>query len=180
MIFEQKGMMHMQCEEFLALIEEYLKSGKGETFRSEFREHANNCESCSRALERAEVSWEAVRSGWPVGLDEADSEEPVIRIACTILQQAILEGAGEVHVSLAEQSLNVTFRAGDELAEKMDLPRYLSIPLSECFLSMAGLDASSREPQMGEIHVRWNHIQHNLRLSATPNELGDDLVFSFI
>jgi type IV pilus assembly protein PilB len=99
-----------------------------------------------------------------------DEEAPVIRIAYTIIQQAIVEGASEImiepsleppvptegsrtelaqavlasaewfHAQPGDPGLRVAYRVDGESQEQMSIPNYLREPITERFKQMADMD----------------------------------------
>ena len=101
---------------------------------------------------------------------ERDEDGPVIRIAYTIIQQAIVDGASEImvepsleppvptegvrtelaeyvrasaewfHAQPGDAGLRVAYEVGGEWQEQMSLPNYLREPITERFKQMADMD----------------------------------------
>ena len=82
--------------------------------------------------------------------DKFPEEAPIIRIAFTIIQQAITDGATEIRLDPAEPvkrvvlgdqtGLHISYKVNGDLHEVMPLPDYVREPLTERFKLMADID----------------------------------------
>lgn len=108
-------------------------------------------------------------------------EAPIIRIAYTIVQQAIRDGASDIHVEPDRRALRVRYRIDGVLHEVMPLPKYIEKPLVSRFKIMADMNiAERRVPQDGRIPIRWDNKDYDLRVSCLPTIHGEKIVMRIL
>ena len=84
---------------------------------------------------------------------KVSEEAPIIRIASTIVIQAIKDGASDIHVEPDRRGVRVRYRIDGVLHEVMPLPKYIDKPLISRFKIMASMDIAERRiPQDGRDH----------------------------
>lgn len=117
---------------------------------------------------------------------EPNPQEPIVRIAHTIIEQAIRDRASEVGIELlptteATFGSTVSFVVDGERRQMMPLPDYVHGPLVERYKTMGGLDTQVREAQDGEFTVRMAESGQEFRigLSVSPAEHGGAVVMRF-
>jgi len=104
-------------------------------------------------------------------------EAPIIRVANTIIQQAIKEGASDIHIEPDRRGLRIRYRVDGVLHETMTMPKYIQPPLISRFKIMAEMNiAERRVPQDGRIPVRYENKDYDLRVSCLPNIWGEKIV----
>ncbi len=104
-------------------------------------------------------------------------EAPIIRIAFTIIQQAIKEGASDIHVEPDKRMVRVRYRIDGVLTEVMPLPKYIEKPLISRFKIMSDMNiAERRVPQDGRIPVTLSGKDYDLRVSCLPTVNGEKIV----
>ena len=114
-------------------------------------------------------------------MKEAAEDAPIIRIAYTIIQQAIQDGASDIHVEPDRKSLRVRYRIDGVLHEVMPLPKYVDKPLISRFKIMSDMNiAERRVPQDGRIPIRWNNKDYDLRVSCLPTVHGEKIVMRIL
>ena len=101
---------------------------------------------------------------------EADAQgSPVIRIVNHIIQQAVKDGASDIHIEPSEKKLKVRFRIDGELYESMTPPAALANAILSRLKIMANLDISERRlPQDGRIRCTVHGRKMDLRMSTIP------------
>lgn len=112
----------------------------------------------------------------------ASSEEaPIIRAVNKILQQAIKEGASDVHIEPQENDLRVRMRVDGVLREVMTLSRNIFPPMVSRLKIMAGMDiAEKRMPQDGRIQIKNSLKTIDLRVSSLPAIFGEKIVLRLL
>ncbi len=111
-----------------------------------------------------------------VAADMAE-QAPIIRIANAIVQQAIKEGASDIHIEPQNRGLRVRYRVDGVLHESMALPKYIQPPLLSRFKIMAEMNIAERRiPQDGRIPIRFQDKEYDLRVSCLPNLFGEKIV----
>ncbi len=84
------------------------------------------------------------------------NELPIVRIANTVIQQALVVRASDVHLEPELKDLRIRFRVDGVLYEAMRMPKYIQLPLIERFKVMAELDRTERRlPQVGHIGIGY-------------------------
>jgi type IV pilus assembly protein PilB len=104
-----------------------------------------------------------------VDLEKEASESPVIRYVNYIIQNAIKEGASDIHIEPAEKKLKVRFRIDGELYESMNPPGSMAAAITSRLKIMANLDISERRiPQDGRVRCTVQGRKLDLRMSTLP------------
>jgi len=108
-------------------------------------------------------------------------EAPIIRIAFTIIQQAIKDGASDIHVEPDKRTVRVRYRIDGVLHEVMPLPKYIEKPLISRFKIMADMNIAERRlPQDGRIPVTLSGKDYDLRVSCLPTVNGEKIVMRIL
>jgi type IV pilus assembly protein PilB len=107
----------------------------------------------------------------------AAEEAPIIRIAHTIVQQAIRDAASDIHVEPDRRGVRVRYRIDGVLHEIMPLPKYIQAPLISRLKIMSDMNIAERRiPQDGRIPIRWDNKDYDLRVSCLPTIHGEKIV----
>ncbi len=108
-------------------------------------------------------------------------EAPIIRIAFTIIQQAIKDGASDIHVEPDKRTVRVRYRIDGVLHEVMPLPKYIEKPLVSRFKIMSDMNIAERRlPQDGRIPISWSGKDYDLRVSDLPTVNGEKIVMRIL
>jgi type IV pilus assembly protein PilB len=111
------------------------------------------------------------------GIRKEAEEAPIIRIAHTIVQQAIRDSASDIHVEPDRRGVRVRYRIDGVLHEVMPLPKYIQAPLISRLKIMADMNIAERRiPQDGRIPIRWENKDYDLRVSCLPTVHGEKIV----
>jgi type IV pilus assembly protein PilB len=103
--------------------------------------------------------------------------EPVIKLVNNLVNQAIAEGATDIHIEPAESHVKVRYRKDGLLRDSLELPKWVQASLASRIKILAQLDiAEKRLPQDGRI--RWPHEGEaiDLRVSTLPTRAGEKVV----
>lgn len=110
-------------------------------------------------------------------LRQVAEEAPIIRIAHTIIQQAIKDSASDIHVEPDRRGMRVRYRIDGVLHETMTLPKYIQAPLVSRLKIMSDMNIAERRiPQDGRIPIRWDNKDYDLRVSCLPTIHGEKIV----
>ncbi|CAN5839591.1 hypothetical protein BH11PLA1_BH11PLA1_18970 [soil metagenome] len=121
------------------------------------------------------------RADQEVDLEKAAGENPVIRYCNYIIQQAVKEGASDIHVEPGDKKLKVRFRIDGELFETMQPPASMSAAITSRLKIMANLDISERRlPQDGRIRCVVGGRKLDLRMSTLPSGYGEKTVMRIL
>jgi type IV pilus assembly protein PilB len=116
-----------------------------------------------------------------VDLEREAAESPVIRYVNYIIQQAVKEGASDIHIEPGERSLVVRFRIDGVLFEMMRPPAKMAAAITSRLKIMANLDISERRlPQDGRIRCTVQNRKLDLRVSTLPTTGGEKTVMRIL
>ncbi|MDE2125470.1 MAG: Flp pilus assembly complex ATPase component TadA [Armatimonadetes bacterium] len=108
-------------------------------------------------------------------------EAPIIRLAHTIIIQAIKEKASDIHLEPDRKSVRIRYRIDGVLHETMQMPKYIQMPLTARYKILAEMNiAERRVPQDGRIAVRFSGAEFDLRVSCLPNLHGEKIVMRIL
>jgi type IV pilus assembly protein PilB len=120
-------------------------------------------------------------SNEPVDLEQAAGESPVIRYVNFIIQNAVKEGASDIHIEPGEKKVKVRFRIDGALFEMMTPPASMSAAITSRIKIMADLDISERRvPQDGRIRCTVQGRKLDLRVSTLPCGYGEKVVMRIL
>lgn len=108
-------------------------------------------------------------------------EAPVVRLISSILQQAIGEGASDVHLEPQERELIVRFRVDGVLRQAMSVPPKLQSGVLARAKILGGLDiAERRVPQDGRFSAKVGGRKVDFRVASLPTAHGEELVLRLL
>jgi type IV pilus assembly protein PilB len=117
------------------------------------------------------------------GDDEGKDSAPIIRIAQTMIQQAIRDSASDIHVEPGRRDVRIRYRIDGVLHEIMRVPKHVAAPLVSRLKILAELNIAERRlPQDGRIPVRDKQTgkDYDLRVSVLPNINGEKVVMRIL
>ncbi len=111
----------------------------------------------------------------------ADTSEvdnaPIVKIVRTMLEQAVRQGASDIHVEPLERRLRVRYRIDGTLIEVMDYNTTLLPAMVARIKVMSGLDISEkRKPQDGRLTLHVDNKEYDVRVSVLPTVFGEKTV----
>jgi len=108
-------------------------------------------------------------------------DKPAVQLANLIINQAIRNGASDVHIEPQEKSLRVRFRIDGVLHETMQPPFRLHPSLVSRIKVMAGMDiANRRTPQDGRTSLKLEGRVIDLRVASLPSAYGEKLTLRLL
>ncbi|MDO8684613.1 MAG: ATPase, T2SS/T4P/T4SS family [Armatimonadota bacterium] len=108
-------------------------------------------------------------------------EAPIIRIAHTIILQAIRDGASDIHVEPDRRGVRVRYRIDGVLHETMSVPKYIQAPLISRLKIMAEMNIAERRiPQDGRIPITHEKKDYDMRVSCLPTIFGEKIVMRIL
>ncbi|HZP84690.1 MAG TPA: ATPase, T2SS/T4P/T4SS family [Chthonomonadaceae bacterium] len=108
-------------------------------------------------------------------------EAPIVRLANTIIQQAVRERASDIHVEPDRKNVRIRYRIDGVLHETMTMPKYIQMPLTARYKIMAEMNIAERRiPQDGRIGIRYEGKDYDLRVSCLPNLHGEKIVMRIL
>lgn len=122
--------------------------------------------------------------GTEVPEEEPPSDEavdaPVIRLVSAFIEQAVSEGANDIHIEPGREKAVVRFRLDGVLRDVTEFPRKLHGAVTTRLKVMAGLDIAERRlPQDGRIRLRQPR-EVDLRVSVLPTVWGEKTVLRIL
>lgn len=112
---------------------------------------------------------------------EAADEAPIVRLVNQIIDQAIEQGATDIHIEPDETFFRVRYRIDGMLREVMNRPIELHAPTTSRVKIMASMDISERRlPQDGRIQLRDNKRDVDLRVSSIPTIFGEKIALRIL
>ncbi|MGC8790770.1 MAG: type IV-A pilus assembly ATPase PilB [Desulfurella sp.] len=112
-----------------------------------------------------------------VNFDEA----PIIKLANSILESAVKEGASDIHLEPYENTFRVRFRIDGKAKTVNTPPKTIASNLITRFKIMSKLNiAEKRLPQDGRIRIKALGKLIDLRVSTVPTVFGEKLVMRLL
>ncbi|MCL2611091.1 MAG: type II/IV secretion system protein [Defluviitaleaceae bacterium] len=107
---------------------------------------------------------------------------PVVNTIESIIEQAILKRASDIHIEPSISTLNVRFRIDGKLQEQQSLRLDLAQMIATRLKIMASIDiAGTRTPRDGSIKNEYNiHKNIDFRISTMPTIYGEKIVIRLI
>ncbi|MGV6814272.1 MAG: GspE/PulE family protein [Phycisphaerales bacterium] len=116
-----------------------------------------------------------------VDLEAQAGESPVIRYVNYIIQNAVKEGASDIHIEPGEKKIKVRLRIDGVLFESMNPPPSMAAAITSRLKIMADLDISERRvPQDGRIRCVVGGRKLDLRVSSLPTGYGEKIVMRIL
>lgn len=116
-------------------------------------------------------------------LDETERETgdidnaPIVKIVRSLLQQAVRQGASDIHIEPLEKTLRIRYRVDGVLREVMDYNLNLLSAMVARIKIVSGLDISEkRKPQDGRLTVHVDNKEYDVRVSVLPTVYGEKIV----
>jgi type IV pilus assembly protein PilB len=108
-------------------------------------------------------------------------QAPIVKIVNIIINEAIREGATDIHVEPQAESLIVRDRIDGMLYEKHHLPKKILRPVVSRIKIMADMDiAEKRIPQDGKVRIAIASRNFDLRVSTLPAVFGEKVVIRLL
>jgi len=109
------------------------------------------------------------------------SEAPMIKLANLIIQQAVRDGASDVHIEPGEKEVSVRYRIDGVLQEIKKLPKSIHEAIASRFKVWGEIDiAKKRSAQDGRFYLDSEGKQIEVRLSTFPTIYGENLVMRIL
>jgi len=132
---------------------------------------------------------EAMRRPDTPGDSATDSDEsveiaedaPIIRMVNVLIQNAIKQGASDIHVEPDRRQVRVRYRIDGVLYEVMTLPKFAHAPLISRLKIMSEMNIAERRiPQDGRIHLRHEKRDYDMRVNVLPTVFGEKCVMRIL
>jgi type IV pilus assembly protein PilB len=114
-------------------------------------------------------------------MEASADDAPVIQLVSNVLEQAVREGASDIHVEPYEKNARIRYRVDGALYTAFDYPIALHPAVSARMKIMAGMDiAEKRKPQDGRILMKGGGRRIDLRVSSLPTLNGEKMVLRIL
>ncbi|HEY6101923.1 MAG TPA: GspE/PulE family protein, partial [bacterium] len=108
-------------------------------------------------------------------------EAPVVRLVNLMINQAIGDGASDIHIEPHKRHVQIRYRVDGILRDIMNAPKAVQAGLISRVKIMANLDiAERRVPQDGRIHLTADSKEFDLRVSTLPTVFGEKAVMRIL
>lgn len=129
----------------------------------------------------AQIVDEWLRQGPDQPAPPTENDAPTVRLAQRILEDAVAQGASDIHLHPEEKYLRVRVRRDGRLDAGYLLPKSIQAALLARFKILAGMDiAENRRAQDGRGSVTVGGREIGLRLSSLPTTYGESLVIRIL
>lgn len=148
--------------------------------------------SCARALYRDQDLRSAVRhvnlevtgqgkNQAAKDLSERVEGTPVVKMVNTLIEQACLKGASDIHVEPSADQLVIRLRLNGDLIVHTTMSMEAHRPIVTRLKIMGGMDiAEKRIPQDGKCRYDRAGVKTDLRISALPTIYGEKVVLRLL
>lgn len=111
---------------------------------------------------------------------EVDSA-PIVRLVNSMIEQAVSEGASDIHIEPLENEVRIRFRVDGKLHLAKNIPKSAHSAVSTRIKILADLDiAEKRVPQDGRCDYKVKDRIYNLRVSVLPTVHGEKVVMRIL
>ncbi len=112
---------------------------------------------------------------------QVDEDAPVVKLCNLIIQEAIKSNCTDIHIEPLSKTTRVRFRIDGALREVMNPPIGMHQGLVSIIKVMSKLNIAERRlPQDGHISLRSKVKAVDVRVSITPNVLGEKVVMRLL
>lgn len=134
-------------------------------------------ESLTGILQEAPGDADEESEDLDLGAEATPDERPVIRLVSSILQQAVSDGASDIHVEPRSGEVAVRLRVDGVLREIMSIPPRLQSGVIARLKIIGNLDiAERRVPQDGRFSVKLSSKKVDFRVASLPTVHGEKVV----
>ncbi|GAA3450880.1 GspE/PulE family protein [Dactylosporangium matsuzakiense] len=107
----------------------------------------------------------------------ANEDAPIVRYVNSLIEQAIVNRASDLHLEPGEHSMRVRYRIDGVLHEVDTVPKHVQSALISRLKIMSNVDITERRvPQNGRITVDLNQRVVDLRTATLPTVWGEKIV----
>jgi type IV pilus assembly protein PilB len=109
------------------------------------------------------------------------SEVPMIKLGNLIIQQAVRDGASDVHIEPGEKEVKVRYRIDGVLHQVRSFPKSMQEAIVSRFKVWSEIDiAKKRSAQDGRFHMKAGDKRVEVRLSTFPTIYGENVVMRIL
>jgi len=108
-------------------------------------------------------------------------DKPIIKLVNSIIEEAVDEGASDIHIEPDDRNVRVRFRVDGVLTEISKLDYRYHSPIITRLKVMTKMDIGQRRvPQDGRIHIKVKGKKIDLRVSTYPVIYGEKMVLRIL
>lgn len=112
---------------------------------------------------------------------EAAGDAPVVALVDSLMKDAVVRGASDIHIEPYEESVRIRFRIDGLLREILTPPYEMKLALTSRIKVLAGLDiAEHRLPQDGRLKLAAAGGEVDVRVSVLPTRFGEKAVLRLL
>ncbi|SCX99971.1 type IV pilus assembly protein PilB [Lachnospiraceae bacterium XPB1003] len=109
--------------------------------------------------------------------DTAIGDSPIVKIVRSMIQQAVREGASDIHIEPLEHSVRIRNRVDGMLQEDATYSTNMLQAMTARIKIISGLDISEkRKPQDGRLTYVVDGVEFDVRVSVLPTVYGEKTV----
>lgn len=113
--------------------------------------------------------------------DDSTSDAPTVRLVSSIISQASILGASDIHIEPFEDIVRVRYRIDGELQEVLQSPISVHAALVSRIKILGKMDiAEHRIPQDGRVESHVKNKKIDLRISTLPTIYGEKIVIRLL
>ncbi|MEK7095901.1 MAG: GspE/PulE family protein [Patescibacteria group bacterium] len=113
--------------------------------------------------------------------EDLAEDSPIAQTVNLIIQDAVKQGASDVHVEPRENQVSIRYRIDGQLRETNKLPKKLMLSLVSRIKILSNLKIDERRaPQDGRFKVNIGSSQYALRVSTLPISEGEKVVMRIL
>ncbi len=114
-------------------------------------------------------------------LKKLADDMPIIKIVDTLISHAILQGASDIHIEPAEESLIVRYRIDGMLKDAMILPKETAAGITARIKVLSNLKLDEKRiPQDGRFKITEDEMKVSFRVSTLPTYFGEKIVIRIL
>ncbi|MDZ7372336.1 MAG: type II secretion system ATPase GspE [candidate division KSB1 bacterium] len=108
-------------------------------------------------------------------------EGPIIKLVNLILEQAVQDGASDIHVEPLEDRVRIRYRIDGVLHEVHSAPKAVQLALTSRLKILSDLNiAERRVPQDGRFRLHLQNREIDFRVSTLPTAFGEKVVLRIL
>lgn len=114
-------------------------------------------------------------------LKEMVDDAPIVRVVNSIIDQAIKDGASDIHIEPGPKKLVIRFRVDGVLRDIMNTPKHTQGVIISRLKIMANMDIAERRlPQDSRFQTKISGREIDVRVSTLPTIYGEKMVMRIL
>jgi len=143
--------------------------------------HLYRNEMAEKAIEDFKKEIREDQTQEEIGSLQEISNAPIVRLVSSMIEQAVLEQASDIHVEPTEKNIRVRFRVDGRLMHKMTIPKNAHAAIITRIKIIGNMDIAERRlPQDGRLEQQIRGRNIDLRISTLPTVHGEKAVLRIL